>query len=53
MNDRLLAWVRIGFGVLTIAAIVTQILNLIDAGVFNPTRANDQAARSAMITTAR
>ena len=34
----LLAWVRIGFGVLTIAAIVTQILNLVDAGVFNPTR---------------
>ena len=38
MNDRLLAWVRIGFGVLTIAAIVTQILNLLDTGVFNPTR---------------
>lgn len=38
MNDRFLAWVRIGFGVLTIAAIVTQILNLVDAGVFNPTR---------------
>ncbi len=38
MSNRLLAWIRIGFALLTIAAIVTQMLNLIDSGVFNPTR---------------
>lgn len=38
MDNRLLAWVRIGFGVLTIAAIMTQIANLVGDGVFNPTR---------------
>jgi hypothetical protein len=38
MNDRLLAWVRIAFGALGIAAISFQIYNLTDAGVFNPTR---------------
>ena len=38
MNDRLLAFVRIAFGLLTIAAIVTQVANLLDEGVFNPTR---------------
>lgn len=38
MDNRLLAWVRIGFGVLTIAAIMTQITNLVGDGVFNPTR---------------
>lgn len=38
MTDRLLALVRIGFGVLTLAAIVTQILNLVDAEIFDPTR---------------
>lgn len=38
MNDRSLAWVRIGFAALTVAAIITQIANLVDARVFNPTR---------------
>lgn len=38
MNDRLLAWVRIGFAGLVLAAVITQIANLLDAGVFNPTR---------------
>lgn len=38
MTDRLLALVRIGFAALVIAAMVTQILDLADEGVFNPTR---------------
>ena len=38
MNDRLLAWVRIGFALLTIAAIVFQASNLVGEGIFNPTR---------------
>jgi hypothetical protein len=38
MNDRLLAWVRIAFALLVVAAIVFQVSNLIDSGVFNPTR---------------
>lgn len=38
MNDRLLAWVRIGFALLTLAAIVTQAVSLLGAGLFNPTR---------------
>ena len=38
MNDRLLGSVRIGFGLLVLAALVTQIANLLGAGVFNPTR---------------
>lgn len=38
MTDRLLAWVRIGFALLTIAAIVFQASNLIGEGIFNPTR---------------
>lgn len=38
MSDRLLAWVRIGFALLTIAAIVFQASNLIGEGIFNPTR---------------
>jgi hypothetical protein len=38
MNDRLLALVRIGFAVLVLAAITTQILGLLDEGVFSPTR---------------
>jgi hypothetical protein len=36
VNDRLLAWVRIGFGLLTVAAIAYMIWTLIDEGVFNP-----------------
>jgi hypothetical protein len=38
VNDRLLAVVRIGFAGLVAASLVTQIANLVDAGVFNPTR---------------
>jgi hypothetical protein len=38
MNERLLAMVRIGFAALAIVAIVTQIADLVDRGVFNPTR---------------
>lgn len=38
MSDRLLAAVRIGFAVLVLAALATQISNLLGAGVFNPTR---------------
>jgi hypothetical protein len=38
MNDRLLAWVRIGFAVLALTAIVVQATNLMGDGVFNPTR---------------
>ena len=38
MNDRWLAWVRIGFAVLTLGAIVFQASNLIGEGIFNPTR---------------
>lgn len=38
MNDRMLAWVRIGFALLTLGAIAFQAANLLDAGVFNPTR---------------
>lgn len=38
MDNRLLAWVRIGFAVLVLAALGTQISNLLDNGVFNPTR---------------
>jgi hypothetical protein len=38
VSDRFLALVRIGFGVLVIAAIVTQIGNLVESGVFDPTR---------------
>lgn len=36
VNDRLLAWVRIGFGLLTLAAIAFMIWTLIGEGVFNP-----------------
>lgn len=36
MNDRLLAWVRIGFAVLDLAAIGYMILVLVDEGAFNP-----------------
>jgi hypothetical protein len=36
VNDRLLAWVRIGFGVLDLAAIAYMIATLIGEGVFNP-----------------
>jgi hypothetical protein len=35
VNDRLLAWVRIGFGVLIAAAIAFMIWTLVDEGVFN------------------
>jgi hypothetical protein len=38
MNDRLLAWVRIGFALLALIAIVVQASNLVGDGVFNPTR---------------
>lgn len=38
MNERLLALVRIGFAMLVVAATVAQIANLVDDGVFNPTR---------------
>jgi len=38
MNDRLLAWIRIGFALLTLVAIVVQATNLIGDGIFNPTR---------------
>lgn len=38
MNDRLLALTRIGFALLTLAAIVTQATSLAAEGVFNPTR---------------
>ncbi len=38
MNNSLLAWVRIGFAVLTLAAIGTQATSLANDGVFNPTR---------------
>ena len=36
VNDWLLAWVRIGFGLLTLAAIAFMIWVLIGEGVFNP-----------------
>lgn len=36
MNDRLLAWVRIGGGLLIAAAIAFMISVLIDEGSFNP-----------------
>lgn len=36
MNDRLLAWVRISFAVLTLVAIGTQIVSLAQVGLFNP-----------------
>ena len=38
MNDRLLALVRIGFGLLVLAAIAYQAWTLIEDGVFDPTR---------------
>jgi hypothetical protein len=38
VEERWLAWVRISFAVLTLGAIVYQASNLIEAGVFNPTR---------------
>lgn len=38
MKNPLLALVRIGFGLLTLAAIVTQALSLAGEGIFNPTR---------------
>lgn len=38
MNERLLPWIRIGFAGLVVAAVVTQVISLVDAGVFNPTR---------------
>jgi hypothetical protein len=38
VNDRWLAWVRIGFALLTLGAIVFQASNLIGEGIFNPTR---------------
>lgn len=33
MTDRLLAWVRIGFAVLVVSALVTQIANLLANGL--------------------
>jgi hypothetical protein len=36
MNDRLLAWLRIGFGLLVVAAVITQIAVLVDLRIFNP-----------------
>jgi hypothetical protein len=36
MNDRLLAWVRIGFGLLIAAAIAFMISVLVEEGAFNP-----------------
>jgi hypothetical protein len=36
VNDRLLAWVRIGFGLLDIAAVGFMAWTLSDQGVFNP-----------------
>jgi hypothetical protein len=36
MNDWLLAWVRIGFGILVLAAVAFMIWTLIGEGVFNP-----------------
>lgn len=38
MNERFLPWVRIGFAGLVVVAVVTQVANLVEAGVFNPTR---------------
>jgi hypothetical protein len=38
VNDRLLALVRIGFALLTLAAIAFQAASLIGQGIFNPTR---------------
>lgn len=38
MDSRSLAWVRVAFALLVVAALVTQISNLLDTGVFNPTR---------------
>ncbi len=38
MNDRLLGAIRIGFGLLVLAAIGYQAWTLIEAGVFDPTR---------------
>lgn len=38
MNNRLLAIVRIGFGLLVLVALAAQISVLADQGVFNPTR---------------
>lgn len=38
MDNRLLAVVRIGFGLLVLVALVAQISVLADQGVFNPTR---------------
>jgi len=38
VNDRLLALVRIAFGLLVIAALAFQISALLGEGVFNPTR---------------
>jgi len=38
MNERMLAVVRIGFAALVVAAVVTQISNLVDNEVFSPTR---------------
>lgn len=35
MNERLLPWLRIGFAGLVVLAIVTQVANLVEAGVFN------------------
>jgi hypothetical protein len=36
MNDRLLAWVRIGFGLLIAAAVAFMISVLVEEGAFNP-----------------
>jgi hypothetical protein len=38
VNDRWLAWVRIGFALLTLGAIAFQASTLIGEGIFNPTR---------------
>jgi hypothetical protein len=38
MNERLLAWIRIGFAALVVAALVAQISNLVGNDIFNPTR---------------
>lgn len=38
LNERLLAWVRIGLAALVVAGVATQVSSLVAAGVFNPTR---------------
>jgi hypothetical protein len=38
VNERLLAWVRIGFAALVLGAVVAQVANLVTTGIFNPSR---------------